>query len=85
MGQAPCPAKPGRGQLPFVADRAISDGAFQCSPRQYNLLGGHVMRNFVIGCIVLFAMAGTAFGEEPKQPPKELTVDLGKGVSWSWS
>ena len=25
-------------------------------------------------------MAGTAFSEEPKQPPKELTVDLGKGV-----
>ena len=25
-------------------------------------------------------MAGTAFGEEPKQPPKELTVDLGNGV-----
>ena len=38
------------------------------------------MRNFVIGYIVLFTMAGTAFGEEPKQPPKELTVDLGKGT-----
>jgi formylglycine-generating enzyme required for sulfatase activity len=25
-------------------------------------------------------MAGTTFGEEPKQPPKELTVDLGNGV-----
>ena len=38
------------------------------------------MRNVVIGCLVLFTMAGTAFGEEPKQPPKELAVDLGKGV-----
>ncbi|MGO8748491.1 MAG: formylglycine-generating enzyme family protein [Thermoguttaceae bacterium] len=38
------------------------------------------MRNFVIGCIPLLVMAGTAFSEEPKQPPKELTVDLGKGV-----
>ena len=37
------------------------------------------MRNFVTGCIVLFAMAGTAFSET-KEPPKELTVDLGKGV-----
>ena len=37
------------------------------------------MRNFVIGCIVLFTMAGTAFSET-KEPPKELTVDLGKGV-----
>ena len=36
------------------------------------------MRNFVIGCIVLFTMAGTAFSEEPKQPPKEVTVDLGQ-------
>ena len=37
------------------------------------------MRSFVIGCIVLFAIAGTAFSET-KEPPKELTVDLGKGV-----
>ena len=37
------------------------------------------MRNFVIGCIVLLAMAGTAFSET-KEPPKELTVDLGGGV-----
>ena len=38
------------------------------------------MRNFVIWSIVLLAMAGTAFSEEPKQPPKELKVDLGYGV-----
>ena len=38
------------------------------------------MRNFVIWSILLFAMAGNARGEEPKQPPKQLTVDLGKGV-----
>ena len=38
------------------------------------------MRNFAIGCIVLLATAGTAFGEEPKQPPKELTAELGKGT-----
>jgi formylglycine-generating enzyme required for sulfatase activity len=38
------------------------------------------MRNFVIWSVVLFTMSGTAFSEEPKQPPKELTVDLGKGV-----
>jgi formylglycine-generating enzyme required for sulfatase activity len=25
-------------------------------------------------------MAGTAFSKEPKQPPKELTVDLGHGA-----
>jgi hypothetical protein len=37
------------------------------------------MRNFVIGCIVLFTMAGTAFGET-KEPPKKLAVDLGGGV-----
>ena len=37
------------------------------------------MRNFVIGCIVLFAMAGTAFSET-KEPPKKLAVDLGGGV-----
>ena len=34
------------------------------------------MRNFVTGCLVLFALAGTAFSE----PPKELAVDLGKGI-----
>jgi len=27
------------------------------------------MRNFVIGCIALLALAGSAFSEEPKQPP----------------
>ena len=43
------------------------------------------MKNVVIGCVVLFTMAGTAFSEEPKQPPKELTVDLGKGVKLEWS
>jgi formylglycine-generating enzyme required for sulfatase activity len=37
------------------------------------------MRNAVIGCIVLFTMAGTAFGET-KEPPKKLAVDLGGGV-----
>ena len=37
------------------------------------------MRNFVVGCIVLFATAGTAFSET-KEPPKELAVDLGNGV-----
>ena len=37
------------------------------------------MKNFVIGCIVLFTMAGTAFSET-KVPPKKLAVDLGGGV-----
>jgi formylglycine-generating enzyme required for sulfatase activity len=37
------------------------------------------MRNFVAGCIVLFATAGTAFSET-KERPKKLAVDLGKGV-----
>ncbi len=37
------------------------------------------MRNFVIACIVLFTMAGTAFSET-KEPPKKLAVDLGGGV-----
>ena len=37
------------------------------------------MRNVVIACIVLFAMAGTAFSET-KEPPKKLSVDLGGGV-----
>jgi formylglycine-generating enzyme required for sulfatase activity len=38
------------------------------------------MRNFVMGCSVLFTMSGIAFGEEPKQPPKEVAVDLGGEV-----
>ena len=37
------------------------------------------MRTLVIGCIVLFTTAGTAFSET-KEPPKKLTVDLGGGV-----
>ena len=37
------------------------------------------MRNVVIGCVVLFAMAGYAFSET-KDPPKGLTVYLGGGV-----
>jgi formylglycine-generating enzyme required for sulfatase activity len=37
------------------------------------------MKNCLIWCVVLLAMAGTAFGET-KEPPKELAVDLGKGV-----
>ena len=37
------------------------------------------MRNFAIGCIVLFTTAGTAFSET-KEPPKKLAVDLGGGV-----
>jgi len=37
------------------------------------------MRNFVIGCVVLFTMAGPAFSEA-KDPPKGLAVDLGGGV-----
>ena len=37
------------------------------------------MRIFVIACIVLFTMAGTAFSET-KEPPKKLSVDLGGGV-----
>ena len=39
------------------------------------------MRNFVIGCIVLFTMAGNAFSDEPQQPRKEIAVDLGGGVN----
>ncbi len=38
------------------------------------------MRNLVIWSVAVFATAETAFSEEPKQPPKELTVDLGNGV-----
>src|SRR5271155_1062492 len=44
------------------------------------------MRNFVIGCIVLFVMAGTAWGEtkeaekKASAEPKKLSVDLGGGV-----
>ena len=37
------------------------------------------MRNFVVGYIVLFTMAGTAFSET-EEPPKKLTADLGGGV-----
>jgi formylglycine-generating enzyme required for sulfatase activity len=37
------------------------------------------MRNVVIGCFVLIAMAGTAFSQT-EEPPKELAVDLGGGV-----
>jgi hypothetical protein len=50
-------------------------------------MGGHGMRdlkfqisNFVISPVLLLALVGNAFSEEPKQPPKELTVDLGNGV-----
>ncbi len=45
------------------------------------------MRNVVIGCIVLFTIAGTACNKESGaggrtiSPPKELTVDLGEGVT----
>ena len=37
------------------------------------------MRNLVIGCVVLFAMAGSALSET-QEPPKGLAVDLGGGV-----
>jgi formylglycine-generating enzyme len=37
------------------------------------------MRNFAIGCIVLFTVAGTAFSQT-SEPPKKLSVDLGGGV-----
>ena len=37
------------------------------------------MKNFVIWCVVLLTMAGTAFSDT-KEPPKELAVDLGGGV-----
>jgi sulfatase modifying factor 1 len=37
------------------------------------------MRNFLIGCIVLLAMAETAFSET-KEPPKKLAADLGGGA-----
>jgi formylglycine-generating enzyme required for sulfatase activity len=37
------------------------------------------MRNFVIWCVVLLGIAGTAFCET-KGPPKKLAVHLGKGV-----
>ncbi len=37
------------------------------------------MRNCVIWSVMLLVMAGTALGEA-KEPPKELAVDLGKGV-----
>jgi formylglycine-generating enzyme required for sulfatase activity len=38
------------------------------------------MRTFVIWSVVVLVMAGTSFSEEPKQPSKKLTVDLGGGV-----
>ncbi|MEI8375858.1 MAG: formylglycine-generating enzyme family protein [Planctomycetota bacterium] len=37
------------------------------------------MRNFVIGCVLLLAMAGPALSET-KGPPKGLAMDLGGGV-----
>ena len=37
------------------------------------------MRNCVIWCVVLLAMAGTAFSET-KEPSRKLAVDLGGGV-----
>jgi formylglycine-generating enzyme required for sulfatase activity len=37
------------------------------------------MRDFLIRCIVLFPLAGAAFGET-KEPPEKLTVDLGGEV-----
>ncbi len=37
------------------------------------------MRNLVIGCIVLYTIAGTAFGQT-KEPPKKVAADLGGGV-----
>jgi formylglycine-generating enzyme required for sulfatase activity len=38
------------------------------------------MRDFVIWSAVLLGMTGTAFSENSKRPPKEVKVDLGKGV-----
>ncbi len=38
------------------------------------------MRNFVVSSVVFLVMAGPAFSAEPKQPPKEFTVDLVKSV-----
>ncbi len=37
------------------------------------------MRNFLMGCIVLFTTAGTAFSEA-QEPPKKLAADLGGGA-----
>ena len=37
------------------------------------------MRHLLVGCIMLFTMAGTAFSET-KESPKKLSVDLGGGV-----
>ncbi len=37
------------------------------------------MRNFVIGCIVFYTMAATAFSAT-NEPPQKLSVDLGGGV-----
>jgi formylglycine-generating enzyme required for sulfatase activity len=45
-----------------------------------SLMGRLGMRNFMIWAVVLLILAGIAFSEDSKQPPKELTVDLGKGV-----
>ena len=40
-------------------------------------MGGHGMRNFVIGCIVLFTMAGTAFSEN------ERAAEEARGRPWA--
>jgi formylglycine-generating enzyme required for sulfatase activity len=45
-----------------------------------SLMEGRGMKTFVVSSVVLFAVAETAFSEESKQPPKQLTVDLGGGV-----
>ena len=37
------------------------------------------MRNFVVGCVVLFMVAGPAFSQT-KEGPKKATADLGGGV-----
>ena len=42
------------------------------------------MRNLVIWSVAVFATAETAFSEEPKQPPKELTVTWATASSWRW-
>ena len=39
------------------------------------------MRYVAICSVVFFAVAGRALGDDPKQLPKELKVDLGKGVA----
>jgi formylglycine-generating enzyme required for sulfatase activity len=40
---------------------------------------GRILRNFVIGYIVLFSTAGTAFSAT-NEPPKKLVIDLGGGL-----